>query len=99
MPKKIEDFEDFYHNTNLLIEERGKKITEELYKEVYSSEELKECTRYQKELANFEPRDFNKIMKTKAPFQKILKKCPSRKRTPLVAAPRQVKKGRGIKLP
>lgn len=31
MPKKIEDFEQFYHNANLWIEERGKKITEKLY--------------------------------------------------------------------
>lgn len=53
MPKKIEDFKQFYKNVNLLIEERGKKITEELYKEVYSSEELKECALYQTELAHF----------------------------------------------
>ena len=70
MPKKIEDFKKFYENVNLLIEERGKKITEELYKEVYSSEELKEYALYQTELANFEPRDFNKIMKAKLPLSK-----------------------------
>lgn len=72
MPKKIGDFEQFYHNVNPLIEERGKKITEELYKKVYSSEELKECTLYQNELANFEPRDFNKI--TKVTLSKNIKK-------------------------
>ncbi|WP_373192384.1 hypothetical protein [Enterococcus sp. RIT-PI-f] len=29
-PQKIEDFEQFYHNVNLLIEERGKWITKQL---------------------------------------------------------------------
>lgn len=53
-PKKIEDFEQFYHNVNLLIIERGKWITKKLYEKVHSREELNECSLYQTELANLE---------------------------------------------
>lgn len=47
-PTKNEDFKQFYQNTNLLIEERGKWLTKELYNKL----QLQDSAFYQKELVN-----------------------------------------------
>lgn len=60
MPQSIIDFNQFYHNVNVLIEERGKWITKELYDNL----ELNESSYYQKELSDMDRiKFFDEIMK------------------------------------